>query len=117
MAGRGQRRIDRRTALRMVAGAGVTNPCNLEVRIGTPMADVIEAAGGNMVEAAVMDMVPPHAHKVPLLLAGPRAGDAAEALIEECGGFTTKKLRLPPPVNKILKNGLQILSTIISEYK
>ncbi|MGD8936101.1 MAG: electron transport complex subunit RsxC, partial [Thiogranum sp.] len=29
-----------------VAGAGVTNPCNLEVRIGTPMADVIEAAGG-----------------------------------------------------------------------
>ena len=44
------------------------------------VADVIEAAGGNMVEAAVMDMVPPHAHKVPLLLAGPRAGDAAEAL-------------------------------------
>jgi Na+-translocating ferredoxin:NAD+ oxidoreductase subunit C len=29
-----------------VTGAGVRNPCNLEVRIGTPMAEVIEAAGG-----------------------------------------------------------------------
>jgi len=45
------------------------------------VAEVIEAGGGNMVEAAVMDMVPPHAHKVPLLLAGPQAKDAAELLI------------------------------------
>ena len=29
-----------------VTGAGVAEPCNLEVRIGTPMADVIEACGG-----------------------------------------------------------------------
>jgi len=44
------------------------------------VADVIEAAGGHMVEAAVMDMVPPHTHKVPLLLAGPKAVDLAEVL-------------------------------------
>jgi len=29
-----------------VTGAGVKSPCNLEVRIGTPMAEVIEACGG-----------------------------------------------------------------------
>ena len=29
-----------------VTGAGVAEPCNLEVRIGTPMADVIEDCGG-----------------------------------------------------------------------
>jgi 3-hydroxyisobutyrate dehydrogenase-like beta-hydroxyacid dehydrogenase len=44
------------------------------------VADAIEAAGGHMVEAAVMDMVPPHAHKVPLLLAGPKASEAAKAI-------------------------------------
>ncbi len=44
------------------------------------VADVIEAAGGHMVEAAVMDMVPPHAHKVPLLLAGPKAAEVADQL-------------------------------------
>ena len=44
------------------------------------VAAAIEASGGHMVEAAVMDMVPPHAHKVPLLLAGPKARDAAEIL-------------------------------------
>ena len=45
------------------------------------VAAVIETGGGHMVEAAVMDMVQTHAHKVPLLLAGPKAKDAAEAVI------------------------------------
>jgi len=45
------------------------------------VADAIQSAGGYMVEAAVMDMVPPHAHKVPLLLAGPKAPEAAEKLL------------------------------------
>ncbi|MBU2534070.1 MAG: DUF1932 domain-containing protein [Alphaproteobacteria bacterium] len=44
------------------------------------VAQVIETAGGHMVEAAVMDLVPPHAHKVPLLLAGPQAKPVAELL-------------------------------------
>lgn len=39
-----------------VTGAGVAGPCNLEVRIGTPMADVIAACGGytDKVERLVM---------------------------------------------------------------
>lgn len=44
------------------------------------IADVIEAEGGHMVEAAVMDTVPAHGHKVPLLLAGRKAGEAAARL-------------------------------------
>jgi 3-hydroxyisobutyrate dehydrogenase-like beta-hydroxyacid dehydrogenase len=37
------------------------------------VAAIIEGSGANFVEAAVMDLFPPHGHKVPMLLAGPRA--------------------------------------------
>jgi 3-hydroxyisobutyrate dehydrogenase-like beta-hydroxyacid dehydrogenase len=60
------------------------------------VADVIEAAGGHMVEAAVMDMVPPHAHKVPLLLAGPKAAEAADVL----NGLTMRAEALTGDIGK-----------------
>ncbi len=43
-------------------------------------AAAIEAGGGAFVEAAVMDLVPPHGHAVPMLLAGERAEWMVEAL-------------------------------------
>ncbi|MBT7955194.1 MAG: NAD(P)-dependent oxidoreductase [Rhodospirillaceae bacterium] len=43
-------------------------------------AKVIEASGADFVEAAVMDLVPPHGHKVPMLLAGAKAETLAETL-------------------------------------
>jgi 3-hydroxyisobutyrate dehydrogenase-like beta-hydroxyacid dehydrogenase len=43
-------------------------------------AEVIEASGADFVEAAVMDLVPPHGHKVPMLLAGNRAEELATTL-------------------------------------
>ncbi len=43
-------------------------------------ARAIEDAGADFVEAAVMDLVPPHGHKVPMLLAGAKAHDLAEML-------------------------------------
>jgi len=43
-------------------------------------AQVIEASGADFVEAAVMDLVPPHGHKVPMLLAGKAAQQATDAL-------------------------------------
>jgi 3-hydroxyisobutyrate dehydrogenase-like beta-hydroxyacid dehydrogenase len=43
-------------------------------------AKVIEANGADFVEAAVMDLVPPHGHKVPMLLAGAKAETLAETL-------------------------------------
>jgi len=44
------------------------------------VAEVINGAGGHMVEAAVMDSVPPHKHCVPMLLAGPKALDTVARL-------------------------------------
>lgn len=44
------------------------------------VAKVVEDAGAHMIEAAVMDMVPPHGHKVAMLLAGSRAREAVEKL-------------------------------------
>lgn len=41
---------------------------------------VIETNGADFVEAAVMDLVPPHGHKVPMLLAGEKAKQTTEAL-------------------------------------
>lgn len=43
-------------------------------------AGVIEPSGAAFVEAAVMDLVPPHGHEVPMLLAGARAHDTQELL-------------------------------------
>jgi 3-hydroxyisobutyrate dehydrogenase-like beta-hydroxyacid dehydrogenase len=39
------------------------------------VAQIIEGSGASFVEAAVMDLFPPHGHKVPMLLAGLRAKD------------------------------------------
>ncbi|MEZ5908405.1 MAG: DUF1932 domain-containing protein [Hyphomicrobiaceae bacterium] len=44
------------------------------------VAEVIDGAGAHMVEAAVMDTVPPHKHRVPLLLAGAKARDVVSKL-------------------------------------
>ena len=45
-------------------------------------ADVVDAAGGRYVEAAVMTSVPPHRIAVPMLLGGPHAALLQPALIE-----------------------------------
>lgn len=45
-------------------------------------AEVIETAGGRYVDVAVMAPVYPKRHRVPLLIAGPHAGDAAGALTD-----------------------------------
>jgi len=44
------------------------------------VAEVIDGAGGHMIEAAVMDTVPPHKHRVPMLLAGAKARDVVARL-------------------------------------
>lgn len=44
-------------------------------------AAVVEAKGGAFVEAAVMDLVPPHGHGVPMLLAGPSAARVVDILV------------------------------------
>ena len=51
-------------------------------------AGLIEAAGGRYVEGAVMTSIPPYRIRVPLLLGGPHAADAAPAL--EALGFAPK---------------------------
>ena len=51
-------------------------------------AGLIEAAGGHYVEGAVMTSIPPYRIRVPLLLGGPHATDAAPAL--EALGFAPK---------------------------
>ncbi len=47
-------------------------------------AAAVEASGADFVEAAVMDLVPPHGHKVPMLLAG-RKAQALAALLAPYG--------------------------------
>ena len=49
-------------------------------RMKREAADVIEANGAFFVESAVMDLVPPHGHKVPMLLAGDKAADLQKIL-------------------------------------
>jgi 3-hydroxyisobutyrate dehydrogenase len=49
-------------------------------RLKRAAAALVEAHGAHFVEAAVMDLVPPHGHTVPMLLAGPRAAPLAELL-------------------------------------
>jgi 3-hydroxyisobutyrate dehydrogenase-like beta-hydroxyacid dehydrogenase len=44
-------------------------------RMKREAADLIEANGAFFVESAVMDLVPPHGSKVPMLLAGTKAAD------------------------------------------
>ena len=51
-------------------------------------AALVEAAGGRYVEGAVMTSIPPYRIRVPLLLGGPHAADAAPAL--EALGFAPR---------------------------
>ncbi len=44
--------------------------------------EVVDKAGGHMIEAAVMDYVPRHGHRVPMVLAGEKASLAAQMLSE-----------------------------------
>lgn len=65
-------------------------------------ASAIEAGGADFVEAAVMDLVPPHGYKVPMLLAGARAqhlsnrlsayGMSVEAIGETIGDASAVKM-------------------------
>lgn len=48
------------------------------------VAKTVEAAGGNSVEAAVMDLVPRWKHKVPMLMAGPKA-EQLEGMLKPFG--------------------------------
>ncbi len=43
-------------------------------------AEIVERAGASYIDVAVMDLVPPHGHKVPMLLAGRAADDTAARL-------------------------------------
>lgn len=79
----------------------------LDINSTSPMvkqqnAKIIEAAGGAYVDVAVMDLVPPHGHKVPMLLAGKTAARVApqlaqygmkvEAIGEAVGAASTIKM-------------------------
>lgn len=44
------------------------------------LAKIIDATGARFVEVAVMSAVPPHGHKVPMLIGGPAAGEFAERM-------------------------------------
>jgi len=88
----------------MAIGPGQTY---LDINSTSPMvkqenAKIIEAAGGAYVDVAVMDLVPPHGHKVPMLLAGKTAarvlplltqyGMNAQAIGEAVGVASTIKM-------------------------
>lgn len=65
-------------AARRVAPYLAKDQIYFDINSASPMAKkeacvAVENAGGHFVEAAVMDLVPPHGHKVPMLLAGKRA--------------------------------------------
>lgn len=49
-------------------------------KVKRKVAAVIDDAGANFVESAVMELVPPHGHKVPMLLAGAKAKALADLL-------------------------------------
>ena len=51
-------------------------------------AGIVERAGAAYVDVAVMDLVPPHGHKVPMLLAGPKAHDVAVRLTDHAMDVT-----------------------------
>ncbi|HEY4134651.1 MAG TPA: DUF1932 domain-containing protein [Alphaproteobacteria bacterium] len=76
---------DSPTAARNVAACIAPGQVYLDINSTSPMvkqenAEIIEAAGGRYVDVAVMDLVPPHGHKVPMLLAGKAAADVAPVL-------------------------------------
>jgi len=72
-------------AAKNVAPHITANQIYLDINSASPEAKreaavVVEASGADFVEAAVMDLVPPHGHKVPMLLAGAKAEILAETL-------------------------------------
>jgi 3-hydroxyisobutyrate dehydrogenase-like beta-hydroxyacid dehydrogenase len=76
-------------AAAQIAQACPTGAFVLDVNSASPRtkracAELVDAAGGRYVEAAVMTSVPPHGIRVPMLLGGPHAG-AALPLLEQLG--------------------------------
>jgi 3-hydroxyisobutyrate dehydrogenase-like beta-hydroxyacid dehydrogenase len=72
-------------AARDVVPALGTNAWFLDINSTSPAtkqqcAEVIESAGGRFVEAAVMSAVPPYGLVAPMLLGGPRSGEASTIL-------------------------------------
>lgn len=95
------------TAARNVAPHLKPGQIYLDINSTSPMAKqeaagVIERSGADYVEAAVMDLVPPHGHKVPMFLAGKAAarlapilngfGMKTEAIGEAIGTASTIKM-------------------------
>ena len=98
---------DSPAAAESVAMAIAPGQTYLDINSTSPMvkqqnAKIIEAAGGAYVDIAVMDLVPPHGHKVPMLLAGKTAasvvplltqyGMNAQAIGEAVGAASTIKM-------------------------
>ena len=94
-------------AARNVASAIAPGQTYMDINSTSPMmkqdaAAEIEAKGGAYVDAAVMDLVPPHGHKVPMFLSGRTAAKAApvlksfgmnvEAISEAVGTASTIKM-------------------------
>jgi 3-hydroxyisobutyrate dehydrogenase-like beta-hydroxyacid dehydrogenase len=72
-------------AAQRTASSLSTDQIYLDINSASPKtkraaAEYVEDAGAAYVEAAVMDLVPPHGHKVPMLLAGTRAEETAARL-------------------------------------
>jgi 3-hydroxyisobutyrate dehydrogenase-like beta-hydroxyacid dehydrogenase len=98
---------DSSIAAASVASCIKTGQTYIDINSTSPMvkkanATLIEAAGGAYIDVAVMDLVPPHGHKVPMLLSGKTAaavapilkrfGMTAEAIDEEVGTASTIKM-------------------------
>ncbi len=94
-------------AARHVAASIAPGQTYMDINSCSPMmkqdsAKVIEAAGGAYVDTAVMDLVPPHGHKVPMFLSGKTAATVApvlkgfgmnvEAISEAVGTASTIKM-------------------------
>lgn len=80
-------------------------------------ADVITAAGGRYVDVAIMAPVDPQRRRVPLLLSGPAAQDAADALA--AAGFADMRIAGPTVgdaaaiklIRSVMIKGLEALTT------
>jgi 3-hydroxyisobutyrate dehydrogenase-like beta-hydroxyacid dehydrogenase len=98
---------DSPAAAKSVAMAISPGQTYLDINSTSPMvkqhnAKIIEAAGGAYVDVAVMDLVPPHGHKVPMFLAGKTAvsvvpqltqyGMTVEAIGDAVGAASTIKM-------------------------
>lgn len=70
----------RQTAPSLRAGQTYLDINSASPKAKREAAGIVESAGAAYIDVAVMDLVPPHGHKVPMLLAGPSAVDVANRL-------------------------------------